>query len=74
MLSTPLSFLGLYRDSVAEITSLLRLAHRGSLFRRNIPCRCAWWGAPSDISRRKPLRLILNQIGRRLTEPSDGSD
>jgi len=30
---------------------------------------------PSDISRTKPLiRLILNQIGRRLTESLDGSD
>ena len=30
---------------------------------------------PSDISRTKPLiRLILNQIGRRLTETLDGSD
>ena len=30
---------------------------------------------PSDISRTKPLiRLILNQVGRRLTESLDGSD
>ena len=30
---------------------------------------------PSDISRTKPLiRLLLNQIGRRLTESLDGSD
>lgn len=30
---------------------------------------------PSDISRTKPrIRLILNQIGRRLTESLDGSD
>ena len=30
---------------------------------------------PSDISRTKPLiRLILNQLGRRLTESLDGSD
>jgi type IV secretion system protein VirD4 len=69
VLSTAMSFLGLYRDPVvAEVT-----------------CRCDWRIAdlvggqrpaslylvvpPSDISRTKPLvRLILNQIGRCLTE------
>jgi type IV secretion system protein VirD4 len=69
VLSTAMSFLGLYRDPVvAEVT-----------------CRCDWRIAdivgarhptslylvvpPSDIARTKPLiRLILNQIGRRLTE------
>jgi len=73
VLSTAMSFLGLYRDPViARITS-----------------RCDWRIAdlvsskgattlylvvpPSDISRTKPLvRLILNQIGRRLTEELDG--
>jgi len=72
VLSTAMSFLGLYRDpTVAEVTS-----------------RCDWRIAdltdgertvslylvvpPSDISRTKPLiRLILNQIGRRLTERLD---
>jgi type IV secretion system protein VirD4 len=69
VLSTAMSFLGLYRDPVvAQVT-----------------CRCDWRiqdlveddrpttlylvVPPSDISRTKPLvRLILNQIGRRLTE------
>ena len=69
VLSTAMSFLGLYRDPVvAEVTR-----------------RCDWritdivGGAqpttlylvvpPSDINRTKPLiRLILNQVGRRLTE------
>jgi len=69
VLSTAMSFLGLYRDPVvAEVTR-----------------RCDWRIAdivgdarpvtlylvvpPSDINRTKPLiRLILNQIGRRLTE------
>ncbi|MDF2118357.1 conjugal transfer protein TraG [Roseiarcaceae bacterium H3SJ34-1] len=69
VLSTAMSFLGLYRDPVvAEVTR-----------------RCDWriidivGGArpstlylvvpPSDIARTKPLiRLILNQVGRRLTE------
>lgn len=74
VLSTAMSFLGLYRDpTVARTTSV-----------------CDWrvadlmWGAqplslylvipPSDISRTKPLvRLMLNQIGRRLTEELVGN-
>lgn len=69
VLSTAMSFLGLYRDPVVA----------------TVTCRCDWRIAdivvgelpatlylvvpPSDISRTKPLvRLVLNQIGRRLTE------
>jgi type IV secretion system protein VirD4 len=72
VLSTAMSFLGLYRDpTVAEVTSrcdwriadLVDAARPVSLY-IVIP--------PSDISRTKPLiRLILNQIGRRLTEKLD---
>ncbi len=75
VLSTAMSFLGLYRDpTVAEVTSrcdwriadLIDAQHPVSLY-LVVP--------PSDISRTKPLiRLILNQIGRRLTESLDGSD
>ncbi|MBS6054397.1 MAG: conjugal transfer protein TraG [Stenotrophomonas maltophilia] len=75
VLSTAMSFLGLYRDpTVAEVTSrcdwriadLIAVEHPVSLY-LVVP--------PSDISRTKPLiRLILNQIGRRLTESLDGSD
>jgi type IV secretion system protein VirD4 len=75
VLSTAMSFLGLYRDPVvAEVTR-----------------RCDWRIAdliadrkaatlylvvpPSDISRTKPLiRLVLNQIGRRLTEDLQAKD
>ena len=76
VLSTAMSFLALYRDpTVARITSacdwriddLLGAAEPVSLY-LVVP--------PSDISRTKPLvRLVLNQIGRRLTEhlrPDDG--
>lgn len=73
VLSTAMSFLGLYRDPVVA----------------KVTCRCDWRIAdlvedrrpatlyfvvpPSDISRTKPLvRLILNQIGRRLTEELNG--
>jgi type IV secretion system protein VirD4 len=75
VLSTAMSFLGLYRDpTVAEVTSrcdwriadLISTEHPVSLY-LVVP--------PSDISRTKPLiRLILNQVGRRLTESLDGSD
>ena len=75
VLSTAMSFLGLYRDpTVADVTSrcdwriadLISAEHPVSLY-LVVP--------PSDISRTKPLiRLILNQIGRRLTESLDGSD
>lgn len=75
VLSTAMSFLGLYRDpTVAEVTSrcdwriadLISAEHPVSLY-LVVP--------PSDISRTKPLiRLILNQVGRRLTESLDGSD
>jgi type IV secretion system protein VirD4 len=73
VLSTAMSFLGLYRDPIVAA----------------VTCRCDWRIAdlvdakypvslylvvpPSDISRTKPLiRLILNQIGRRLTESLEG--
>ncbi|MCW2397911.1 conjugal transfer protein TraG [Sphingobium sp. B2D3C] len=74
VLSTALSFLGLYRDpTVAAVTSasdwriadLVEAAHPVSLY-LVVP--------PSDLSRTKPLvRLILNQIGRRLTEALHGT-
>ena len=69
VLSTAMSFLGLYRDPVvAEVTrrcdwriaDIVGAKHPTSLY-LVVP--------PSDIARTKPLiRLILNQIGRRLTE------
>ena len=75
VLSTAMSYLGLYRDpTVAAVTSrcdwriadLIDAEHPVSLY-LVVP--------PSDINRTKPLvRLLLNQIGRRLTESLDGSD
>jgi len=69
VLSTAMSFLGLYRDPIIarvtgrcewRITDLVEGPEPVSLY-LVIP--------PSDISRTKPLiRLMLNQIGRRLTE------
>ncbi len=73
VLSTAMSFLGLYRDPTAaavtstcdwRISDLMDAANPVSLY-LVVP--------PSDISRTKPLvRLILNQIGRHLTEKLEG--
>ena len=72
VLSTAMSFLGLYRDpTVAAVTSRCdwRIA---DLMEGAQPCSLYLVVPPSDISRTKPLiRLILNQIGRRLTERLD---
>ncbi len=69
VLSTAMSFLGLYRDpTVATATSKCdwRIA---DLMDADRPVSLYLVIPPSDISRTKPLvRLILNQIGRRLTE------
>ncbi|MEL6623034.1 MAG: conjugal transfer protein TraG, partial [Pseudomonadota bacterium] len=75
VLSTAMSFLSLYRDPViAAVTSrcdwriddLVSHARAITLY-LVVP--------PSDISRTKPLvRLILNQIGRRLTEELQNTD
>ena len=69
VLSTAMSFLGLYRDPVVarvtrrcdwQIADLVEAASPTTLY-LVVP--------PADINRTKPLvRLMLNQIGRRLTE------
>ena len=75
VLSTAMSFLGLYRDPVVakvtrhcdwRISDLVIGAEPVTLY-LVVP--------PSDINRTKPLiRLILNQVGRRLTEDLAGHD
>ncbi|ARS71019.1 conjugal transfer protein TraG [Sinorhizobium meliloti] len=69
VLSTAMSFLGLYRDPVvAAVTSRCdwRIA---DLVGEDRPETLYLVVPPSDISRTKPLvRLVLNQVGRRLTE------
>lgn len=69
VLSTAMSFLGLYRDPVvATVTRRCDWRIR-DLVEGETPCTLYLVVPPSDISRTKPLvRLILNQIGRRLTE------
>ncbi|WP_099864884.1 conjugal transfer protein TraG [Pararhizobium haloflavum] len=72
VLSTAMSFLGLYRDPVvAEVTRRCdwRIA---DIVGEKLPATLYLVVPPSDINRTKPLiRLILNQIGRRLTEELD---
>jgi type IV secretion system protein VirD4 len=69
VLSTAMSFLGLYRDPVvAAVTRRCDWRIR-DLVEGAKPATLYLVVPPSDISRTKPLvRLILNQIGRRLTE------
>ena len=75
VLSTALSFLGLYRDPViAEVTSVSDW-QISDLTRSNRPMSLYLVVPPSDLSRTKPLmRLVLNQIGRRLTESMPESE
>src|SRR5262249_36836872 len=73
--STAMSFLGLYRDPVvAKVTDRCdwRMA---DLIAQARPVSLYLVVPPSDINRTKPLiRLILNQIGRRLTEELNAKD
>ncbi|MBB4261327.1 conjugal transfer protein TraG [Bradyrhizobium sp. CIR3A] len=75
VLSTAMSFLGLYRDPVvAQVTRRCdwRIA---DLIADSRPTTLYLVVPPSDISRTKPLiRLVLNQIGRRLTEDLHARD
>ncbi|KJS27182.1 MAG: conjugal transfer protein TraG [Hyphomonadaceae bacterium BRH_c29] len=69
VLSTALSFLSLYRDPVvAEVTSVSDWTVEGLVMGER-PMSLYLACPPSDVSRTKPLmRLVLNQIARRLTE------
>ena len=75
VLSTAMSFLGLYRDPVvAQVTR--RCDWRiTDIAGEEKPSTLYLVVPPSDFSRTKPLiRLILNQIGRRLTEDLKAAD
>ncbi|MFE0757018.1 conjugal transfer protein TraG [Inquilinus sp. NPDC058860] len=69
VLSTAMSFLGLYRDPVVAAVTARCDWCIGDLVEGDRPATLYLVVPPSDISRTKPLiRLVLNQIGRRLTE------
>ena len=69
VLSTAMSFLGLYRDPVVATVTRRCDWRIADLVGGKHPTTLYLVVPPSDINRTKPLiRLILNQVGRRLTE------
>ncbi len=73
VLSTAMSFLGLYRDPTVAATTSACDWRIADLMDAERPVSLYLVIPPSDISRTKPLvRLVLNQIGRRLTERLEG--
>lgn len=73
VLSTAMSFLGLYYDPVVAATTSTCDWRIADLVNAESPVSLYLVIPPSDISRTKPLvRLVLNQIGRRLTERLEG--
>ncbi len=73
VLSTAMSFLGLYRDPTVATTTSACDWRIADLVDAKDPVSLYLVIPPSDISRTKPLvRLVLNQIGRRLTERLEG--
>jgi len=73
VLSTAMSFLGLYYDPMVAAATAACDWRIADLVSADRPVSLFLVIPPSDISRTKPLvRLILNQIGRRLTERLEG--
>jgi len=69
VISTAMSLLGLYRDPIIAQTTSASDWSIADLMQAERPVSLYLVVPPSDISRTRPLvRLILNQIGRRLTE------
>ena len=68
-----MSFLGLYRDPVVARNTSSCDWRIADLMEAKKPLSLYLVIPPADLSRTKPLvRLILNQIGRRLTETLEG--
>ena len=69
VVSTAMSFLGLYRDPIVANNTAFSDFRIHDLMNSEHPVSLYLVVPPSDIDRTKPLmRLILNQLGRRLTE------
>jgi type IV secretion system protein VirD4 len=69
VVSTAMSFLGLYRDPIIAANTACSDWRIADLMNADRPVSLYLVVPPSDISRTRPLvRLILNQIARRLTE------
>ena len=75
VVSTAMSFLGLYRDPLIAANTARSDWRIADLMATERPVSLYLVVPPSDISRTKPLvRLILNQIARRLTETLPSAD
>jgi len=75
VVSTAMSFLGLYRDPLIAATTARSDWRIADLMGAERPVSLYLVVPPSDISRTKPLvRLILNQIARRLTETLEAAN
>ena len=69
VISTAMTFLGLFRDPIIAENTAVSDFHVEDLMNSERPVSLYIVVPPSDIDRTKPLiRLILNQMGRRLTE------
>ena len=69
VLSTALTYLSLYRDPIVAANTACSDWRIADLMAPDRPVSLYLVVPPSDISRTRPLmRLILNQIGRRMTE------
>ena len=69
VLSTALTYLSLYRDPIVAANTACSHWRIADLMAPDKPVSLYLVVPPSDISRTRPLmRLILNQIGRRMTE------
>ena len=69
VVSTAMSLLGLYRDPIIAATTATSDWRIADLMTADRPVSLYLVVPPSDLSRTRPLmRLILNQIARRLTE------
>src|SRR6185295_16479037 len=75
VVSTAMSFLGLYRDPLIAATTARSDWRIADLMHAERPVSLYLVVPPSDISRTKPLvRLVLHQIARQLTETLDAAD
>jgi type IV secretion system protein VirD4 len=69
VLSTAMSFLGLYRDPVVAANTAVSDFAIADLMNHTRPVSLYLVVPPSDINRTRPLiRMLLNQVVRRLTE------
>lgn len=69
VLSTAMSFLGVYRDPIVARTTSTSDFRLADLQHATYPVSLYLIIPPSDLSRTRPLmRLLLNQVGRMLTE------